>query len=985
MKILIKVIFTFCFLLQAIISFANPVDENTAKTVGLNFINSKILSNKTISSQNIILAYKATELGTNSKFITSYYVFNLTTSKGFVMVSANDIIKPILGYSTESNFDTSNKQHIPIQFTQWVANYSKAIAYAVQKNLPASPSTTLLWQQLKTGSIKHTMSLLGTTNPVVQPLLSTNWDQISEIQGSINTYNAHCPYDKVQGVYTLTGCVATAMAQVMKYWNYPAKGTGSHSYTPATYSYLGSLTANFGNTTFQWDSMPNSLSPTSTPAQINAVATLMYDCGVSVNMDYGAEGSGAYEISYNGLYSNTAQSALVNNFSYNNSLQGLQRSNYSDSIWLSLIKNELDVNRPVIYGGSGNQGGHCFVADGYDINDNLHFNWGWSGYFNGYFSINNLSPGGDTFNVAQDAIIGIKPKVSYAANTSDSLILVALYDSLGGTKWTNNGGWLKGAVNSWYGIVLNTSGRVVSIELSGNNLSGNIPPSLKNLTKLTNLDLSRNNFTNSIPSALLTLSSLNTLDLSSNQFTGAIPNVTLSGLPSLYTMDLSNNKLTGTIPTSFNNLPKLYTLDLSNNQLSGTLPSLISDTNYLSIINLSGNNFSGTIPSIFLSSIKYVNELDLSNNKFSGTIPAQVYAFPYLFTLDLSGNQLTGSISTSLQNLNQLTVLSLAGNQLTGTIPSGISYLNQLINLDLSNNQLSGSIPNSFNTLTLLTNLDISNNSFSFSGMNYITKMNWLYSNIYYPQALVKLDKSATLLSVTVGGTLSNNTYKWYNDASLVYTKKGDSTFVPSAFGSYHLAATNSLAPKLTLYSDTLTFSLLPLTWVSFEAKEIAGTVLLTWQTATELNTNQFIIEHSIDGINFSTIGTVDAIGNGNNAYSFKDLVPIAGVNYYRIMSLDNTRNILYSNTLTATIASTSLWFTIYPNPAKAITNLNFGNSIKVEAIVVYDITGKPVIQNTINETNSIIQLNTSQLLEGVYIIAAKTSKGWVKEKLIIK
>ena len=139
-----------------------------------------------------------------------------------------------------------------------------------------------------------TKNKLFGTNTAVNPLLTTLWDQSPDIF-TTGPYNALCPYDSIYKSHTLTGCVATAMAQVMKYWNYPTKGIGTHSYTPPT-KYLGVQTVNFGNTSYQWNLMPDTLSANDAPATINAVATLMYHCGVSVDMDYGVNGSGALVI-----------------------------------------------------------------------------------------------------------------------------------------------------------------------------------------------------------------------------------------------------------------------------------------------------------------------------------------------------------------------------------------------------------------------------------------------------------------------------------------------------------------------------------------------------------------------------------------------------------------------------------------------------------------------------------------------------------------
>ena len=186
----------------------------------------------------------------------------------------------------------------------------------------------------------------------------------------------------------------------MKYWEYPSQGIGFHSYNEDDY---GTLSANFASTTYNWAAMPNNVTSSN-----NAVATLMYHCGVSVDMNYGVGGSSAQTLD--------VANALINYFGYSPQIEGLYKTNYSNVQWINLLKTDLDNNRPIQYAGSGNGGGHSFVCDGYDNNDWFHFNWGWGGSSDGYFDLDYLNPGslgtgGGTggFNTNQRAIIGIQP------------------------------------------------------------------------------------------------------------------------------------------------------------------------------------------------------------------------------------------------------------------------------------------------------------------------------------------------------------------------------------------------------------------------------------------------------------------------------------------------------------------------------------------------------------------------------------------------
>ncbi len=206
------------------------------------------------------------------------------------------------------------------------------------------------------------------------------------------------------------------MAQVMKYWNYPTNGTGSHSYNHPTY---GTLSADFGNTTYDWDNMLNVYTSSATQQQKDAVATLMYHCGVAVEMYYGIEESSAY------LF--WLEDNLINFFGYNpTTIQHLDRSNYSNTEWENILKAELDAGRPILYSGDNgstdveNISSHEFICDGYDANDYFHINWGWGGDCDGFFLIDDLAPGSGgigggmyDYRYYQTAIIGVQPNASY--------------------------------------------------------------------------------------------------------------------------------------------------------------------------------------------------------------------------------------------------------------------------------------------------------------------------------------------------------------------------------------------------------------------------------------------------------------------------------------------------------------------------------------------------------------------------------------------
>jgi hypothetical protein len=386
-------------------TFAKQVDENTAKQVGQNFLKTRTNSQTLKNANDFELVYKSTSNSVNSlaslQTITYFYVFNASLS-GFVIVSGDDNVLPILGYSDQGLFDPNN---LPQNVLKWFEGYKSEIRSIIEQNIQPTNQIVDEWQSLISGDNLNSSTKAKAS---VNPLMQTKWNQSPY-------YNALCPSNSV------TGCVATAMAQIMKYWNYPATGSGFHSYNHNTY---GTLSANFGSTSYQWGSMPNSVNSTN-----NAVATLMYQVGVSVDMDYSPQSSGAYVISASSPVTHCSEYALKTYFGYKNSLQGIQRVDYNQTQWLNLIKKELDASRPILYAGFGNGGGHCFVADGYDNSDYIHFNWGWGGSYDGYFQINALNPSGTGtgggsggYNSGHQAVIGIEPP------TGSQTFDMALYD-----------------------------------------------------------------------------------------------------------------------------------------------------------------------------------------------------------------------------------------------------------------------------------------------------------------------------------------------------------------------------------------------------------------------------------------------------------------------------------------------------------------------------------------------------------------------------
>ena len=422
----------FSFLLIFIAFFqlakADPIDSTTARQLALRFYQQKAhISIDQRETPQIAQCAKAdiTIAGTrNTVSRDCYYVVNF--NNGFVIISADDRVEPILGYSTTSTFNT---QSMPDNVTYWMDGYRQTIAEMISNDRSASEEVSQHWYNLKHNIIESSRNAVG-------PLVQTTWNQEPY-------YNNYCPVDAANTYsgHAVTGCVATAMAQIIRYWEYPTTGSGYHSYTTygnpeQGYGDYGTLSVNYSEAHYDYSLMPPSLSSSSSAAQIDAVAKLMYHCGVSVNMNYGPSGSGA-AYAY-------VPNALMTYFVYPTGIQCIYKEDYTDIAWKNLIKNELDNLRPLIYGGTNSYGsGHAFICDGYD-GDYFHINWGWGGSSDGNFL---LSPGPGNFNNNQHLIYGISAASSFIRCGSNTL---SLSSPVGGV------------------------GEIQTVEVRGHMLSGNI-------------------------------------------------------------------------------------------------------------------------------------------------------------------------------------------------------------------------------------------------------------------------------------------------------------------------------------------------------------------------------------------------------------------------------------------------------------------------------------------------------------------------------
>lgn len=308
------------------------------------------------------------------------YIFN-NGSDGFILASADDCMPPVLGYSENGSFDYDNASP---EFKWWLSQYAAEYEYIIKNP----------------GSRNYTYTLTRSAKQSIPPLLSTQWNQGYP-------YNLLCPQDA--GGRCVTGCVATAMAQVIKYYEYPSVGTGSHSY-----SWNGqTLSFDYANTVFDYSKMRDTYTTSSTQTQREAVANLMYACGVGVEMNYSSNESSAS--------SYAIMRALKDYFNYDPDMQYLERTFFSNDIWNDKVYSELEEGRPVLYRGASAEGGHMFVCDGFE-DDYYHINWGWGGYCDGWFLLSALNPDGQGiggfeggYNLEQGIICGAQPHGSGAS------------------------------------------------------------------------------------------------------------------------------------------------------------------------------------------------------------------------------------------------------------------------------------------------------------------------------------------------------------------------------------------------------------------------------------------------------------------------------------------------------------------------------------------------------------------------------------------
>jgi hypothetical protein len=391
-----------CLMFICLISttFAQKVTLNEAEKVARNFYYERINQYQFLSLNDIKIRNHYV-IGEDNRPL--YYVINIDP-QGYIIVSGSKNVVPVPAYSLKSCYLETGQ---PPQFSAWMRQYADQISFALDQQIIPFQATISQWSRLLTDDPAGLLKLNGEKE--VLPMLTSSWDQ-----GFF--YNQMCPADPAGPAgHCLTGCVATAMGQLCYYFRWPITGTGSYIYEHPVY---GTITANFGVAEYEWTEMTNTLQK-----QNEAVAELLFHMGVSVDMDYGPYGSG--------MWNHKAAYSLRTYFKYSPETQYLYRDS-TNLDWDSVIIAHLDRKIPMYYAGWSvpNINGHAFIVDGYQTEEYFHFNWGWSGSYDGYFYLDNLVPGGNNFNLAQELIINCYPDtINYTypvfCNSTDTLLCLS--------------------------------------------------------------------------------------------------------------------------------------------------------------------------------------------------------------------------------------------------------------------------------------------------------------------------------------------------------------------------------------------------------------------------------------------------------------------------------------------------------------------------------------------------------------------------------
>ena len=390
---------------------ANPVDVNEAKHLGEKFVGNHFeMQNRGL---DLTLAYTAFA----DRNEACFYVFNVGES-GFIIISADDFYRPVIGYSENGKFDVDN---VPPALQDYLAGIVEARSMTRMSQNAAAPDVAADWQMLEnTGRLVSRNGGRG-----VDYLVQTQWNQSYP-------YNYFCPEDpNGSGGHAYVGCLATSTSQLVAFWKYPEHGYGSHCYYHEDY---GQICADFQNTYYDWEHIANKINNNSPIEEIEAVALISFHCGVCIDMGYGPDGSGGA--------SGPIPGAMNTYFHFSNANIQLRRNDFETETWKDMVREQFDMGWPMYYGGC-DDGCHAFICDGYDDYDMFHFNLGWGGSSDGWYLIDDAP-----YTNPADAMFNFVPQVVYDATPSAPTNLVVTTGSdtsfEATLSWTNPTTYLDG-------------------------------------------------------------------------------------------------------------------------------------------------------------------------------------------------------------------------------------------------------------------------------------------------------------------------------------------------------------------------------------------------------------------------------------------------------------------------------------------------------------------------------------------------------------
>ena len=404
-------IFILILLFVPFFLYSNPIEKENLKELGMKAFKIKAEKYSPTSSDNRFKDFHL--LSENGEV----YAAILNFDKGYLILAADDAVVPVLAYDFVNNFDINDVAPASLQLLE---QYKNEILAVRKYNISPDKKALDGWNKILGFTTINTENANS-----VGPLLKSSWNQNKY-------YNYYSPVDENSPVgydyKTPNGCVAVAMSQIMYYYRYPKKGEGYYT----NYSSYGSFFVNFAQQTYNYDAMNDVLS-----FYNNEVSKLIFHCGVSVDMNYGTNGSGAY--------SQEVPNAMESYFGYNFGAQYISKDHYDNDGWNNVLKSDLNQLRPVYYSGYSEEGGHAFVCDGYNDEDYFHFNFGWGGSGDGFFVTSSTSENQEVtggYSGYQSAIIRLRPDESKYPEYCDDRTITALYGTLedgsGNMDYSNN-------------------------------------------------------------------------------------------------------------------------------------------------------------------------------------------------------------------------------------------------------------------------------------------------------------------------------------------------------------------------------------------------------------------------------------------------------------------------------------------------------------------------------------------------------------------